>query len=209
MASMTGNKEGQNFGMKKYKVILADPPWEYDDKRNNAGKNNPTGAGGAIKHYPLMKIDDICNLKIQKIADDDCMLFLWVTSPMMEKAFKVVNAWGFKYCTIVFVWIKMKNDFSDYRKDGIGNYTLSNAEYVLLARKGKYWRNSTKVKQIIFSPKPQIHSRKPSEVRKRIEELCGNVPRIELFARDRIDGWDVWGNEAPNFTQLSLRTEKV
>lgn len=192
---------------KRYKVIYADPPWEYDDKRNNAGKNNPTGAGGAIKHYPLMSIKDICNLPIKDLAEDDCMLFLWVTSPMMKKAFKVIESWGFKYCTIVFVWIKMKNDFSDYRKDGIGNYTLSNAEYVLLARKGKYWRDSTKVKQIILQPKPKVHSKKPEEVRKRIEELCGDVSRIELFARTRKDGWDAWGNEVPTECQKILEVK--
>lgn len=187
---------------KKYKIIYADPAWQYTDKRDNAGKNNPSGAGGATKHYPVMNINEICNLKVQNISDKDCMLFLWVTSPMMEKAFKVINAWGFKYTTIVFVWVKMKNDFSDYRKDGIGNYTPSNTEYVLLARKGKYWRNSTKVKQIILQPKPLIHSQKPDEVRKRIVELMGDLPRIELFAREKHEGWDTWGNEIKNSIEL-------
>lgn len=193
---------------KKYRIIYADPPWKYNDKRNTAGKNNPSGAGGASKHYNCMDIDEIKSLPIQNITDDNCMLFLWVTSPMMEKAFEVIKCWGFKYCTIVFVWIKMKNDFSDYRKDGIGNYTLSNAEYVLLARKGKYWRNSTKVKQIVLAPKPIKHSKKPEEIRRRIVELCGNVPRIELFARQRFEGWDVWGLEAPKETQKILEVVK-
>ncbi len=170
----------------KYKIILADPPWSYNDKRNCAGKNNPHGAGGALKHYNCMKIEDIKSLEINKISDDNCMLFLWVTSPFMEQGIEVIKSWGFKFITIPFVWVKMKNDMSEPRKDGIGNYTLNNAEYVLLGRKGKYWRNSTKVKQILQYPKLK-HSVKPFEINERIVELMGDLPRIELFARDKKD----------------------
>jgi len=188
---------------KKYNIIYADPAWKYNDKRNGEGKNNPNGAGGALKHYKCMDIEEIKSLRVPEITDENCMLFLWATSPFMKAAIEVIESWGFKFITIPFVWIKMRNDMSEPRKDGIGNYTLNNAEYVLLGRKGKYWRNSTKVKQILLNPK-MGHSKKPEEIRKRIEELCGDLPRIELFARDKAEGWDVWGNEAPNFTQLSL-----
>jgi len=188
---------------KKYQIIYADPPWKYRDKRNKKGKNNPTGAGGAMKHYQCMELDDIKTLPIREISDDNCMLFLWITSPFIREGLEVINSWGFRYITIPFVWIKMKNDMTSPRKDGIGNYTPNNAEYVLLGRKGKYWRNSTKVKQILFHPKT-THSQKPDEVRNRIIDLCGDIPRIELFARNRFDGWDAWGNELSKTIQKEI-----
>lgn len=184
---------------KKYKIIYADPPWDYNDKRINAGKNNPHGAGGCAKHYSTMSYKQLTSLPINEITDDDCMLFMWATSPMMKDAIFLIENWGFKYITIPFVWIKKGKD-GTFRKDGIGNYTLNNAEFVLLGRKGKYWRDSTKVKQIIFSLKTG-HSVKPNEVRTRIVELCGNLPRIELFARNRVDGWDSYGNQLSDTIQ--------
>jgi len=179
---------------KKYKIIYADPPWKYDDSRNYPTKNNPSGAGGAVKHYPVMEIEDIKALNVTDIAEEDCALFLWATGPKMDWAIDTVKAWGFRFVTIPFVWIKVKNDFSDIRKDGIGSYTLNNAEYVLLGKRGKYWRESACVKQIVLSPKLR-HSEKPEKVREAIVELLGDVPRIELFARQKYEGWDVWGNE--------------
>jgi site-specific DNA-methyltransferase (adenine-specific) len=178
----------------EYKIIYADPPWRYNDKRNKKGKNNPTGAGGSLKHYECMNIADIMALNINQIAEKDCMLFLWTTSPFMKEAINILEFWGFKFITIPFVWVKMRNDMSEPRKDGIGNYTLNNAEYVLLGRKGKYWRNSTKVKQILLHQKLK-HSEKPEEIKKRIVQLCGDLPRIELFAREKTEGWDAWGKE--------------
>ena len=180
--------------MKKYNIIYADPAWQYNDKRTGKGKNNPNGAGGAEKHYNTMNIEDICRLPINQIADKNCMLFLWATSPLLPEAFKVIDAWGFKYKTMGFVWAKTTNDFSKIRGDGIGNYTIQNAEFCLIALKGRYWRNKTGVKQFILSPKMK-HSEKPSEAKNRILDLCGDLPRIELFARQQTDGWDVWGNE--------------
>ena len=180
--------------MKKYSIILADPPWKYGDARNYKTKNNPTGSGGASKHYPVMTLEELKSIPVKDIADDDCMLLMWVTGPKMDWGLEVLKSWGFKFCTIPFVWIKMKNDMSEPRKDGIGSYTLNNAEYVLLGRKGKYWRNSTKVKQIIQTPKFE-HSVKPPEIRDRIVELFGDVPRIELFARQQMNGWDSIGND--------------
>ncbi len=174
----------------KYNVIYADPPWDYGNTKNHNGQF----WGMADKHYSVMKLQDIKDLPVDELADDDCYLFLWVTSPFMEKSFEVIRVWGFKYCTIGFVWIKMKNDMSEVRGDGLGKYTISNAEYCLIARKGKYWRESRNVKQVIQTPK-MIHSKKPDEVRKRIVELVGDVPRIELFARDVVSGWDCWGKE--------------
>ena len=132
-------------------------------------------------------------MPISDISAENCFLFLWCTGPKMDWGTKVVKAWGFRFVTIPFVWIKITKD-GRIREDGIGSYTLNNAEYVLLGRKGKYRRNSTKVKQIILSPKTR-HSEKPDEVRRRIVELIGDIPRIELFARKKVDGWDSSGDE--------------
>lgn len=178
----------------KYNIIYADPPWSYSDKRTGKGKNNPNGAGGCAKHYNTMTIEDICSLPVSNIAAENCMLFLWTTAPMMFDAKRVINAWGFDYKTFGFVWVKMTNDMQKVRGDGIGNYTIQNAEYCLICLRGKYWRNKTGVKQILQAPK-QEHSKKPDEIRERIVDLCGDLPRIELFARQYADGWDCWGNE--------------
>ena len=100
----------------------------------------------------------------------------------------------------------MKNDMSAVRGDGLGKYTISNAEYCLIARKGKYWRNSKKIKQIIQAPKA-YHSKKPDEIKNRIVELCGDLPRIELFARQKTEGWDVWGNEVES--DICFNNDKI
>jgi len=191
------------FPNKKYQIIYADPPWDYGNTKNLNG----CFWGIADKHYLVMKLKDIKALPIQEIADEDCYLFMWITSPFLEKGFEVIKTWGFKYATVGFVWIKMKNDMSGVRGDGLGKYTISNAEYCLIARKGKYWRNSKKVKQIIQAPK-NIHSKKPDEIRNRIVELCGDLPRIELFARQQYRGWDAWGDEVPKETQMVLGVVK-
>ncbi len=170
---------------KRYQIIYADPPWKYNDA---------VGHGAASKHYSVLSLEEIKALDVVSIADKNCYLFCWCTGPKMSWGIDVIKAWGFKYLTIPFVWIKMTNDMKRVREDGIGRYTLNNAEYVLLGRRGEYRRKSTKIKQVIMAPKVQ-HSRKPSEVRTRIVELIGDYPRIELFAREKVKGWDYWGNE--------------
>jgi N6-adenosine-specific RNA methylase IME4 len=192
--------------MKKYKIIYADPPWSYGDKRTGAGKNNPHGAGGAEKHYKTMTPDQLYSLPIQNICEENCMLFMWATSPQLPVAINLIEKWGFKYKTVAFVWVKMKNDMSEPRGDGIGSYTLSNAEYVLVATKGKYWRNDATARQILLSPK-LAHSQKPDEIRKRIVKLAGDLPRLELFAREKTEGWDVWGNEVESDISLTPPTQ--
>jgi len=187
---------------KKYNIIYADPPWRYNDKRKTSGKNNPTGAGGAEKHYNTMSFEELSELKIQDIADENCMLFMWATSPQLPTAIKLIKSWGFKYKTVSFTWVKMKNDMSEPRGDGIGSYTLSNSEYVLVALKGKYWRKDATARQILLHPKLS-HSEKPNEIRKRIVKMLGDLPRIELFARQKVKGWDTWGNEIESDIKLN------
>lgn len=187
--------------MKKYQIIYADPPWFYN-KRNLFGKDGKRNnfAWGATNHYPVMKTKDICALSISNFADENCILFLWATFPRLVDAIEVIKSWGFEYKTVGFVWVKtMKN--GQVRMDGLGNYTMSNAEVCLIATKGKVHRENTGVKQIVLSQKSK-HSEKPAEVRDRIVKLMGNIPRIELFARQKIEGWDVWGNEVKSDIEL-------
>jgi len=169
---------------KKYNIIYADPPWSYHD-------NNCTGA--ANQKYNTMKCDDICKLPINQLADDNCVLFLWATYPKIDEALKVIEAWGFKYKSIAFQWIKLnKNGLGCYF--GLGRWTRGNTEPCFIAVKGKPKRISASVSQLVFAPLTK-HSEKPSVVRNKIIELVGDSNKIELFARQQVDGWDCWGNE--------------
>lgn len=169
---------------KKYTVIYADPPWRYQQK---------SLSGAAENHYPTMSIQELCELPVGELADKDSMLFLWTTFPMLSEALQLIKAWGFTYKTVAFVWVK-QNKKSPTWFYGLGFWTRSNAEICLLAKRGKPKRNSASVHQLIIAP-VEKHSKKPDETRKRIEQLMGDVPRVELFARQKSEGWDVWGNE--------------
>lgn len=169
---------------KKYGIIYADPPWKYDTQK---------GQGVAEKHYRTMSIDAICQLPVKELAERDAALFLWVTFPQLPQAFKVMKAWGFVYKTVAFVWTKQNKSGNGFFL-GLGYWTRANAEICLLGVRGKPKRVSKKVRQLIVSPLEQ-HSKKPDEARERIVELMGDIPRIELFARQETAGWDVWGNE--------------
>lgn len=173
------------FPNRRFNLIYADPPWPYRDKNK---------AGNRELKYPTMTINELKELPINKIAKDDCYLFLWVTSPLIREGFDVMKAWGFNYNTIAFTWIKT-NKISDSLFWGMGNSTRANAEYVLLGKKGKLDRLDAGVHSIVME-KIQKHSKKPDEVRDRIIRLYGKLPRIELFARDRVYGWKAWGNDA-------------
>lgn len=166
---------------------MADPPWEYRVwSKKGAGRS-------AENHYPTMKLSDICALPVADLADKDCALFLWVTYPNLQEAFEVIKAWGFKYKTVAFTWVKRCKKSPEWFT-GLGHWTRANAEICLLATKGNPKRISKSVRQIIDTP-IERHSKKPDEIRDRIVELLGDIPRIELFARERTDGWDCWGNE--------------
>jgi site-specific DNA-methyltransferase (adenine-specific) len=178
--------------MKKYQIIYADPPWSYADQ----------GCQGTMaNHYKGMKIEDICNLSVEGICDDNCVLFLWVTFPMLKEGLKVIEDWGFKYKTIAFNWIKKNKGDCGYFF-GLGRWTRGNSEVCLLATKGKPHRVSCAIGQLVFEPLTK-HSKKPAIIRDRIVELMGNLPRIELFARQKTEGWDVWGNEVESDIDLN------
>lgn len=168
---------------KKYKIIYADPPWKYGTD--------------VSKHYPTVPIESIYKFPIDKFADKDCALFLWVTYPILPEALETVKKWGFRYVTTAFTWIKTnKNNGKPFF--GLGNWTRANAEICVLGFRGKLPRKSNKVAQVVLSPLRE-HSRKPDEIRDKIVELLGNLPRIELFSRQSVKGWDCWGNETNKF----------
>lgn len=176
---------------KKYNIIYADPAWSYKDKRDS----HPRMSGGATSHYPTMTIEEIKALPIRDITDTNCMLFLWVTFPNLQEGLDIIKSWGFKYKTLGFSWIKTnKNNGKPFF--GIGWYTKSNCEVCLIGVKGKPIKQSNSVSSVIIEPREE-HSKKPDCVRDKIVELCGDIPRIELFARQSAEGWDCWGNEAP------------
>lgn len=172
---------------KKYSVIYADPPWGFSVWSNKAQKH-------VTKHYQTMTKEAIESLPISQIADVNAVLFLWVTYPNLEQGLNLIKKWGFAYKTCGFSWVKL-NKKSNTDFVGMGYYTRSNNEICLLATRGKTLKRINRsVRQVVFS-KVEEHSKKPTEVRERIVKLFGDLPRIELFARQHVDGWDCWGNE--------------
>lgn len=170
----------------KYSIIYADPPWLYKDQ-----KNNDPRLGGIT--YPVMSLEDIKSIPVSNICKKDCALFLWVTMPMLKEGLEVIEAWGFKYITCAFCWVK-QNPKNNGIYSGLGHWTNGNAELCLFAKKGSPKRVNKNVKQIILAHRKR-HSEKPDEIRERIVNLMGNKSRIELFARKKVKGWHCWGNE--------------
>jgi N6-adenosine-specific RNA methylase IME4 len=171
---------------KKYQIIYADPPWNYNDKRKGT-------LGGAENHYKCMKLLEIKNLPINSITDANCILFCWTTFPQIQEGLDVISAWGFKYKTLGFSWIKL-NKKSKTPFFGIGHYTKSNCEVCLIGIKGKPLIIDNTISSVIIEPR-QEHSKKPDIIKTNIVKLMGDLPRIELFARQKTKGWDSWGNE--------------
>ena len=169
------------FPDKKYSVIYADPPWKYHDVH--------IGSGSKINvPYSTMTMKEISALPVQDISEEDCLLFMWVISPDLPNCIKVGEAWGFKFSTVAFNW--------DKQLPNPGFYTLSQTELCLVFKRGKIPkpRGKRNTRQFL-SVKRGKHSTKPYEVRDMIIEMFPHHERIELFARERFDGWDAWGNE--------------
>lgn len=189
--------------MKKYNIIYADPALSYDKK---------IGQGIADDIYQTMDIESIKRLPVQSISADDCFLFLWVTFPMLIEGLEVIGAWGFEYKTLGFSWIKTNKRQNQSQTSflpvdnidtffGIGHYTKSNCEVCLIGKKGNPKVIDNSVSSVLISPL-RGHSRNPDEARERIVQLCGDLPRVELFARQNHDGWDAWGNEVKESINL-------
>ena len=188
----------------KFDIIYADPPWHYNDNKTGGERNNKNVvSGGARKHYPLMKDQDIYDLgeKVKSISAENSVLFLWATFPKLQEALKTIDAWGFTYKTNAFTWVKLTKD-GTRPVYGPGYYTASNAEVCLLATKGSLGRTPY-VESMIQTPR-QDHSKKPIDAMEKINQLYPDKSKLELFARpyegylrewtDK-NNWTFWGNE--------------
>lgn len=156
--------------------------------------------GGAENHYSCMSIKELCALPVKDISHQNAVLLMWVTMPMLEVSFEVIKAWGFKYKTCAFTWVKTNKDGSIYM--GMGRHTRANAEICLLATRGKgIPRISASIKNTHLFTRGK-HSAKPFQFREMITSLYGESPKVELFAREKTEGWDVWGNEVESDIKL-------
>ena len=172
----------------KYRVLLADPPWHYQNSR--------LGCGGAANHYPSMTIEKLCKLPIEDLAADNSVLFLWCTVPLLFEVPPVISAWGFQYRTS-FVWDKVRHN--------CGYYSSVRHELLLLCVRGSCLPDTKKlIDSVQTIERTRKHSQKPEQFREIIDTLYTWGPKIELFARRQVPGWDAWGNEAP-----TARAEKA
>lgn len=188
------------FPNNKYQIIYADPPWEY--KENGSGNRTLTAAS----KYPHMSTKDICDLPVKDICSDICILFIWATFPKLDECLEVIKAWGFEYYGLAFDWVKT-NSKSNTPFWGMGYYTRQNTEICLIGvKKDKKKRIKPQVHNIlsVVHSLREEHSKKPDVIRDYIVQICGDLPRIELFARQITDGWDCWGNEVPDSEQLKM-----
>ena len=180
---------------KRYDIIYADPPWDYGGKmqfdrtgtlEHNADLSRRIFISSANFKYPTVKTGVLKKIPITEIAKDDCLLFMWVTSPHLPQGIELGYAWGFEYRTVAFVWNKMVHN--------PGRYTMSYCEMCLVFKRGRIPepRGTRNEKQLVNALRGK-HSAKPSEVRDAIGRMFPTQDRIELFARERPVGWDVWG----------------
>lgn len=185
-----------------YSVIYVDCPWDYGDKSCNGGIGN---------QYKGMSLQQLAALPVGRLAAKDCLLFSWGTWPFLFECYALGNLWGFDFVSKAFDWVKVTKG-GEVHQGGLGRWARGNTEFCLLFKRGKPKRAAKDVQALIVDEVEEEvllaergkHSAKPAEVRRRIERLCGDVPRIELFARERAEGWDAWGNEVPGGSDVSL-----
>lgn len=180
---------------KKYDIIYADPPWDYNGKLQFDKSSTDVESidlskkifiSSATFKYPTLKTTELMKLPVQEIAKSDCLLFMWTSNPHLAQAIDLGKAWGFEYRTVAFVWDKMNHN--------PGQYTLSNCELCLVFKRGKIPtpRGARNIQQLVRSPRGK-HSEKPMEIIRNIEKMFPIQQKIELFARRIVDGWDNWG----------------
>ena len=184
----------EGLPLNHFGAILADPPWKFETW-SDAGNDRAPG-------YPTMSREEILMMPVNKLAANDCALFMWVTWPLLQQGLEAIECWGFAYKTCAFAWVKADGTqvdmFQDYPVQiGTGYWTRSNSEVALLATRGHPRRINNDVRQAIIEPRRE-HSRKPDCVHDRIERLVSG-PYLELFARSRRPNWTVWGNEVDKF----------
>lgn len=174
-----------------FEIIYADPPWSFANWSEKGEDRN------ACQHYETMCWQDIAALPVGELASRDCALFLWAVDPLLDRAFDVMRAWGFRYVTKGFTWAKLNPSGNGFHMS-TGYYTRANDETCLLGMTGSLPRLDAGVRQLIVEPVRE-HSRKPDRVADDIVRLFGDRPRIELFARTQRPGWASWGNETAKF----------
>lgn len=172
----------------KYKIVYADPPWQYTSREYRSGEFISLSERYDVHGKSWMK-----SLPVSKIVDDDAALFMWSTDSHLKEAIETIESWGFKYITVAFVWNKLTVNGKDAIT--LGAWTIKNSELCLLGTRGKMmqYKQDNTVRQRVDALRTK-HSEKPQEVRDRIVQLFGDLPRIELFARKVVDGWDCLGN---------------
>lgn len=194
MTDIFGDLPRNHFG-----AILADPPWKFDTWSDKGDDRAPD--------YSTMTIDEIAQMPVQTLAAKDCVLFIWICWPTMHRALDVIASWGFTYKTCAFSWVKADATQVDMFGDdypvqiGSGYWTRANSEVCLLATRGKPTRLNADVRQSIIAPRRE-HSRKPDGIHDRIERLVAG-PYLELFARQKRNGWTVWGNQTDKFREVA------
>jgi len=176
--------------MKKYDLIYTDPAWSYNKK---------VGQGIADDQYSTMSLEDIKALPVNDLLNNDGVVYMWVTFPMLREAFEVINTWDLEYVTVGFNWIKLNDNGTPFF--GIGHHTKSNGEICVICRKGKGLKvQDNSISQVILNKK-DTHSKKPHKVYSLLERLYPNASKLEMFARHKRQGWDTWGNQVPKETQ--------
>jgi N6-adenosine-specific RNA methylase IME4 len=182
---------------KTYDIIYADPPWQFRGYTQK-GDKSPYNSS-ADSYYPTMSLDLLKRFDVPSIAKKDSLLFLWATSPHLPEAIELMATWKFPFMTVGFVW--------DKKATNPGYYTLSQCELCLIGKRGRIPqpRGARNVRQFI-SERRTTHSTKPDEVRHRIEEMFPSQDKVELFARKRSTGWDVWGNEVSSDLVIGERS---
>jgi len=175
------------FPKKKYSIIYADPPWDYKGQLQHTGSGGKE-SGGAVRHYPTVPVSEMKTGDVASISEENCLLFMWSSSPHLDQAIQLGKAWGFQWATVAFVW--------DKQRPNPGSYTMSQCELCLVFRRGKIPqpRGARNMRQLV-QVKRTRHSEKPNVVRERIEKMFPQQRKIELFARKRYQGWDAWGLE--------------
>ena len=185
-----------------FDVIYADPPWRFNNKNTGGSMKS-----GAEAKYKTMTVDDICSLPVDRISSDNSILFLWWVSSQPKEAIRVAEAWGFKIKTMSgFTWVKVTS--KNKRWFGMGFYTRQGTENCLIATKGNPNIKARNIRNLIIA-KSYVHSQKPEEARGKIKRLCGDVDRIELFARQTVPGWKSWGYEVTGDLSLLDYCKKV
>jgi len=173
-----------------YRVIYADPPWNFENWSEKGEQKN------ASQHYECMDIEDIHNMKVEAIASTNCILFLWVTDPLLQQGIETIKRWGFEYKTVGFTWHKTRPSKKEFL--GQGYYTRGNPEMCLIGKRGSMGEPNDRGVRQYQAHDIREHSRKPDEIRNLIAKMYDG-PRIELFAREKFDGWESWGNQTEKF----------